>query len=180
MAADPNNLLWVDMEMSGLDPDTEKVLEIAIVVTDSLLNTVVEAPGLSHGVQVNLTPLGARLLTGVPMHTLTNRSVALADLARPARELTGQLQAAQGWEARFALLDRHLLRRLAAADPPSEGVAWAWQELRRSHGAVNIRALREALGWSHQALVARFREDVGLAPKAAARLLPGPALPRKA
>jgi oligoribonuclease len=46
MAADPNNLLWIDMEMSGLNPDTDKVLEVAIVVTDANLNTVAEAPVL--------------------------------------------------------------------------------------------------------------------------------------
>jgi oligoribonuclease len=46
MALDPNNLIWIDMEMSGLDPDTDKVLEVALVVTDSQLNTVAEAPVL--------------------------------------------------------------------------------------------------------------------------------------
>jgi oligoribonuclease len=46
MAANPDNLLWVDMEMSGLNPDTDRVLEVAIVVTDSQLNTVAEAPVL--------------------------------------------------------------------------------------------------------------------------------------
>jgi oligoribonuclease len=46
MPQDPNNLIWIDMEMSGLDPDTEKVLEVAIVVTDSALNTVAEGPVL--------------------------------------------------------------------------------------------------------------------------------------
>jgi oligoribonuclease len=46
MAADPNNLIWVDMEMSGLNPDTDRVLEVAIVVTDTNLNTVVETPVL--------------------------------------------------------------------------------------------------------------------------------------
>jgi oligoribonuclease len=46
MAANPDNLLWVDMEMSGLNPDTDCVLEVAIVVTDSQLNTVAEAPVL--------------------------------------------------------------------------------------------------------------------------------------
>ena len=46
MAADQNNLLWIDMEMSGLNPDTDKVLEVAIVVTDGNLNTVAEAPVL--------------------------------------------------------------------------------------------------------------------------------------
>jgi oligoribonuclease len=46
MAQDPNNLIWIDMEMSGLDPDRDKVLELAIVVTDSQLNTVAESPVL--------------------------------------------------------------------------------------------------------------------------------------
>lgn len=46
MAQDANNLIWIDMEMSGLNPDTDKVLEVAIVVTDSRLETVAEAPVL--------------------------------------------------------------------------------------------------------------------------------------
>ncbi|HEU0289798.1 MAG TPA: oligoribonuclease [Burkholderiales bacterium] len=46
MAQDPNNLIWIDMEMSGLNPDADKILEIAIVVTDSQLKTVAEAPVL--------------------------------------------------------------------------------------------------------------------------------------
>jgi len=44
MAQDPSHLIWIDMEMSGLNPDTDRVLEVAIVVTDSQLVTVVEAP----------------------------------------------------------------------------------------------------------------------------------------
>lgn len=44
MAQDPNNLLWIDMEMSGLNPDRDRVLEVAIVITDSSLNTIAEAP----------------------------------------------------------------------------------------------------------------------------------------
>jgi len=46
MAQDATSLIWIDMEMSGLDPDREKVLEVAIVVTDAHLNTVAEAPVL--------------------------------------------------------------------------------------------------------------------------------------
>ncbi|MBX3664699.1 MAG: oligoribonuclease [Burkholderiales bacterium] len=46
MAQDPNALIWIDMEMSGLDPETERVLEIAIVITDAQLNVVAEAPVL--------------------------------------------------------------------------------------------------------------------------------------
>ena len=46
MAQDPRHLIWIDMEMSGLNPDTDRVLEVAIVVTDSQLNTVAQAPVL--------------------------------------------------------------------------------------------------------------------------------------
>lgn len=43
---DDNRLIWLDMEMTGLNPLTDKVLELAIVVTDAYLNTIAEAPVL--------------------------------------------------------------------------------------------------------------------------------------
>src|SRR5689334_13061729 len=46
MAQDPNNLIWIDMEMSGLNPDTDRILEMAIVVTNSQLEIISEAPVL--------------------------------------------------------------------------------------------------------------------------------------
>jgi oligoribonuclease len=46
MAQDPSRLIWIDMEMSGLNPETDRVLEVAIVITDGDLNTVAEAPVL--------------------------------------------------------------------------------------------------------------------------------------
>ena len=39
-----NNLVWIDLEMTGLDPDTDKIIEIATVVTDSDLNILAEGP----------------------------------------------------------------------------------------------------------------------------------------
>jgi oligoribonuclease len=39
---DPNNLIWIDMEMSGLEPDSDRILEIALLITDSQLNLVAE------------------------------------------------------------------------------------------------------------------------------------------
>ena len=41
---DANNLVWVDMEMTGLDPQGDAVIEIATIVTDSDLNTLAEGP----------------------------------------------------------------------------------------------------------------------------------------
>ena len=47
MPQDANHLAWLDMEMTGLDPDRDRIIEIAIVVTDSQLATVAEAPVLA-------------------------------------------------------------------------------------------------------------------------------------
>lgn len=41
---DEHNLIWVDLEMTGLDPDRDRVIEIATIVTDSDLNTLAEGP----------------------------------------------------------------------------------------------------------------------------------------
>ena len=44
MAQDANHLVWLDMEMTGLDPERERIIELAIVVTDSNLVTIAESP----------------------------------------------------------------------------------------------------------------------------------------
>lgn len=44
MTQDSNNLIWIDMEMSGLSPDTDRILEVALVVTDSQLGVIAEGP----------------------------------------------------------------------------------------------------------------------------------------
>ncbi|WP_333845030.1 oligoribonuclease [Pelomicrobium sp.] len=46
MAQDATRLIWIDLEMSGLNPDTDRILEVAVVVTDSALETVAEGPVL--------------------------------------------------------------------------------------------------------------------------------------
>ena len=44
--ARPNefNLVWVDMEMTGLEPDVDRIIEVAVVVTDMHLNILAEGP----------------------------------------------------------------------------------------------------------------------------------------
>ena len=41
-----DNLIWIDLEMTGLEPDTDVIIEIATIVTDSQLNVLAEGPSL--------------------------------------------------------------------------------------------------------------------------------------
>lgn len=44
MAFSTDNLIWIDLEMTGLDPEKERIIEIATIVTDSQLNVLAEGP----------------------------------------------------------------------------------------------------------------------------------------
>ncbi len=44
MAQDPNRLIWLDMEMTGLEPDRDRIIEVAVVITDERLEVLAEAP----------------------------------------------------------------------------------------------------------------------------------------
>ena len=44
MPQDPNNLIWIDLEMTGLNPEADRIIEVATIVTDSQLNILAEGP----------------------------------------------------------------------------------------------------------------------------------------
>lgn len=147
--------------------DDERYVSFVAGLRDTQVTT--EHAGRSHGMQINLAPPSAHMLLALPMHTLAHREVPLEDVLPGL--LVDQLHEAPDWSARFDLLDGFLTARLADARPPSTGVEWAWRRLCDTGGRVAIGALAEELGWSRKRLVARFREQVGLPPKAVARLL---------
>ncbi|SDR81704.1 oligoribonuclease [Halopseudomonas xinjiangensis] len=43
----PDNLIWIDLEMTGLDPDNDVIIEIATIVTDAQLNVLAEGPSMA-------------------------------------------------------------------------------------------------------------------------------------
>lgn len=132
----------------------------------------VAALGPSDCLQVNLTPLGAFRLLGLPMETMARRVLDLSDLMGPeAGRFTAQLAETSGWAARFALLDAFFLRRMADAKRETAAVAWAFARLKARPGRLRIGDLAGEIGWSRKHLVSRFRAEVGLAPKTLDRVL---------
>lgn len=47
MPQDPNALIWIDLEMTGLDTDNDRIIEVATIITDSQLQIVAEGPVLA-------------------------------------------------------------------------------------------------------------------------------------
>jgi AraC-like DNA-binding protein len=133
---------------------------------------VIEHDGEMRGVQVDLTPLAARMVFGVPMHELAHRVVSLEDvLGRETRLLEERLLDAPTWDRRFGIIETALGARLMAAEPPPPDVEWAWRRVRSARGQIRIEVLAAELGCSRKHLAARFREHIGLPPKLFARLV---------
>lgn len=134
--------------------------------------TVVEGACAPSYLELMLAPLGAYTLLGLPGEELGGQPVDLADVLGPAgRRLAERLREAAGWQQRFRLLDQFLLRRLERGPRPAPEVSRTWQRLVASGGSMPIGQIADEVGWSHQHLITRFRQQAGLRPKTAARLI---------
>src|SRR3984957_2344878 len=134
--------------------------------------------GAQSGLQVALRPLGARALLGLPAGELAELDLPAGAVLGPlCAELRARALAAPGWPERFAILDEILLRRLATATQATQGttpaaeVRFAWHQLLRTGGTARISDLAAETGWSGRHLTSRFRTEIGLTPKAAARVV---------
>jgi AraC-like DNA-binding protein len=133
---------------------------------------VVESIGRSYCMQVNFTPLGARRFFRLPMHEIANRAVHMEDVLGVQGEwLREQLAECPDWDARFALLETFIATRLSGARPPTAEIAWAWHQLQLRDGNRPIGLLAKELGWSPKRLIAEFRQEIGLPPRALARII---------
>jgi AraC-like DNA-binding protein len=133
---------------------------------------VTERVGHQHGVHIELPALAGYTLFGLPIAELSDQLVDLpAVLGTGTAELVERLASAGTWGDRFAVLRTTLVRRMARGPQPTPAVASVWQRLRATHGSARIEQLVHSTGVSHRHLAARFREEVGMTPKAFARVL---------
>ncbi len=123
-------------------------------------------------VDLELTPLGAWSVLGLPLGELESQTVGLEDaFGRSGQRLVEQLRDATDWNARFNLVESFLLARAAAGPRPAPAVAWAMSRLWETEGRERVESLAAQLGCSRRYLHTRFREQVGLSPKRVARLI---------
>ena len=135
-------------------------------------HTVLDGACSPSYLRVFLNPLGAYTLLGMPLTEVRGRIVELADVVGPAASrLIEQLREQPTWRGRFEIVDRLLVSRLDDGPRPAPEVRRAWECLLASGGSIPIGRVATDVGWSHKHLITRFRQQVGLPPKAVARLI---------
>ena len=128
--------------------------------------------GNEHGIAVELTPLGAPAVFGLPGGELAGQVVSLADLlGARSRELSERLRETDGWPARFAVLDDVLLRGLSERYLAPGALRHAWDRLVQAGGSLDVETLAHDVGWSRRHLTERIRREVGLPPRQMNRVL---------
>ncbi|MFE9539286.1 helix-turn-helix transcriptional regulator [Streptomyces sp. NPDC006691] len=144
----------------------------AMLTGPRVFPTVGEHSGAVYGIEVNVTLTGAYRLFGIPMRHFESAYLDLADvLGADSDRLTDRLRDAPGWPERFDVLDRALTGRLDTARTVAPEVGWAVSRLCTQRGGPRtLAAITDETGWSPRLLRARFQEQVGLSPKAMARV----------
>jgi len=120
--------------------------------------------------QIRLEPAVAAAVLGNSAQ-LTGAVVPLDEIwGRDAERAEDRLRAAGSWDERFAIAAEILGGRPAARRVDPE-VAHTWRRTRASGGRVRVEGLADEVGWSRKRLWSRFRSQLGIAPKRAARLV---------
>ncbi len=128
--------------------------------------------GAQSGIQLQLSPLAARPLAGLPAGELASMDVAAQEILGPlATQVSERIQAAATWSARFAVLDQLLGDALQVERTVPDEVARAWSLLLLSNGTVPICDVARDVGWSQRHLSNQFTREIGLRPKMAARVI---------
>lgn len=128
--------------------------------------------GRQSGVQLGLTPLGARALLGLPAGALASMDMEATEVLGPwVLRLRERLIEAPSWDKRFALIDTALLKHASPDITLPAEVAYAWRRVLSTGGGVSVSELSGEIGWSSRHLLQRFTAEIGLRPRDAARVV---------
>lgn len=127
--------------------------------------------GVGECLQIRLEPTAAAAVLGAPAE-LSGTVVSLEDVWGPdAGRTEDRLRAAASWDERFTIAVEILGRRLGARPPVDPEVAYTWRRTLTSRGRVRVDGMADEVGWSRKRLWSRFRSQLGITPKRAARLV---------
>jgi AraC-like DNA-binding protein len=130
-----------------------------------------EHDGQEASLQVNLTPLGARVILGLPLSETFRTVIELPDLLPCTRGLSDRLASAASWEERFRVVELVLVDRLVAGSHLRPDIVWAAHRIDASGGLARVGDVARALGMSRKHLNTLFRDHVGMSPKGYAGLV---------
>jgi AraC-like DNA-binding protein len=170
MVAHPSVTLLIDLS-EGLRYDTRSPARRGSVVA-GLLPGELRAAGRARVecLQIRLEPVAAASLLGAAIE-LTGTVVPLEELwGREAGRAEERLRCAASWDERFTVAAEMLTRRPAGRRVDPE-VAHAWRRTLACRGRLRVDSLAGEVGWSRKRLWSRFRSQLGITPKRAARLV---------
>ncbi len=127
--------------------------------------------GRQRGIQINLTPIAARLFFDVPASELSGQVIPFTDLVPEHRLVCERLAELEQWDDRFELIEDMLRKRIARSGADRRKVAavdWFCRAL--EGGATEIGVLADRLDYSHKHVLTLFRRYVGHTPGMLARL----------
>lgn len=129
----------------------------------------VESSGSQIGVQVNLTPLGARTLLEMPLSEVTTVTDVSELLSGELATLTVQLSDTRSWQARLDLVEHVVGSKIESASDVSAPLTESWRRL--ASGQVHVGDVAYSVGWSRQNLHRQCHREFGYGPQTLARLV---------
>ncbi|NGO06396.1 AraC family transcriptional regulator [Streptomyces sp. HC44] len=172
MVAHPSVTLLIDLsDGDGLVYDTPGRHGHGSVVVGLLPGDLRTGGRVGECLQIRLQPAVAAAVLGATTD-LTGTVVPLEDVwGRDAGRAEDRLRAAESWDERFTIAADILRRRRGARPRVDPEVAYTWRRTLTRRGRVRIDGLADETGWSRKHLSARFRSQLGITPKQAARLV---------
>lgn len=167
--------------MRVVHPDTQRVVECrqgGTVAGIQHSHLIYDQEGGFESLVLNLDPLSARRIVGVPSEELTGRRIEFDELwggpaARELLDRLAEMRQRRGMLACFPIIHALLVSRLASIDGGRESalVAAACRTIRLREGRLSIKELVQELGHSHRYVIKCFRDQLGVTPNFFARLI---------